>query len=59
MSGEVANERLGTAYHEAGHVVMGCITNRIPMSAIIVADGPVRGKTEFEGVVPAYAQTIP
>lgn len=45
-----------TAFHEAGHAVMGCIVGRYPVSVTIVPDGPIAGKTEFEPGVPSFAR---
>lgn len=47
---------VATAYHEAGHVVMGCITRRIPVSVTIVADGRVQGMVRFDDIVPESAK---
>jgi ATP-dependent Zn protease len=42
-----------TAYHEAGHAVMGCVLGRNPLSVSIVGDGRgAVGKTEFEQDTP-------
>lgn len=42
-----------TAYHEAGHAVMGCVLERYPLSVSIVGDGKgAVGKTEFEQDAP-------
>lgn len=42
-----------TAYHEAGHAVVGCVLERHPLSVSIVADGTgAVGKTEFEQDAP-------
>ena len=45
-----SEQRWATAYHEAGHIVLACITGRIPVSATIAAAGPVKGKVEFDRV---------
>src|SRR5262249_43133055 len=38
-----------TAYHEAGHAVMGCVLQRLPLWVSIIPDGKgVVGRTEFE-----------
>jgi ATP-dependent Zn protease len=36
-----------TAYHEAGHAVMGAIRNRLPQFVTIVPHGGLVGKNEF------------
>ena len=36
-----------TAYHEAGHAVVGAIRDRAPISVTIISDGNVSGKNEF------------
>jgi ATP-dependent Zn protease len=36
-----------TAYHEAGHAVVGALRNRPPDWVTIIADGGAAGKTEF------------
>jgi hypothetical protein len=36
-----------TAYHEAGHAVMGAIRNRPPTEVTIIPKGGVAGRTEF------------
>lgn len=42
-----------TAYHEAGHAVMGCVLERYPLSVSIIADGRgAVGRTEFEQDAP-------
>jgi ATP-dependent Zn protease len=42
-----------TAYHEAGHAVMGCVLERHPLSVSIVGDGKgAVGQTEFEQDAP-------
>jgi len=41
--------RKGTAYHEAGHVVVGIIFGRVPQSSTILPDGNGRlGETKFD-----------
>jgi ATP-dependent Zn protease len=53
MSGQTEVSKEETAYHEAGHAVMGCVLQRYPLSVSIVADGKgVVGKTEFEQDAP-------
>ena len=53
MSGQTEVSKEETAYHEAGHAVMGCVLQRRPLSVSIVADGKgVVGKTEFEQDAP-------
>jgi ATP-dependent Zn protease len=43
------HERIGTAYHEAGHVVVGIIFGRVPQSSTILPDGKGRlGETKFD-----------
>ncbi|MET4121119.1 hypothetical protein ABIB85_007587 [Bradyrhizobium sp. JR1.5] len=53
VSHEMEENKIETAYHEAGHAVMGCLLERLPISVSIVADvkGAV-GKTEFEQDAP-------
>jgi ATP-dependent Zn protease len=46
-----------TAYHEAGHAVLGCLLGRIPLSVTIVPRGPVVGETFFDTEVPAFARS--
>jgi len=41
-------DELDTAYHEAGHAVMGCLVNRLPLTATIVPNGPIAGEVHFE-----------
>ncbi|WP_368508725.1 hypothetical protein [Bradyrhizobium lupini] len=53
MSDEMEEIKIETACHEAGHAVMGCLLERLPISVSIVAD--VKGavdKTEFEQDAP-------
>src|SRR5258706_2958076 len=53
MSGQTEGSKEETAYHEAGHAVMGCVLQRYPLSVSIVADGKgVVGKTVFERDAP-------
>ena len=43
----------GTAYHEAGHAVIGFLIGRPPLSTTIIPDGSgAVGKTEFENGCP-------
>jgi hypothetical protein len=52
-------ERKATAYHEAGHVVVGIIFGRDPLSSTILPDGNGRlGKTEFDET-PDFAKRGP
>jgi hypothetical protein len=45
--GSIIDEE-GTAYHEAGHAVVGAVRDRTPIFATIVPDaGGAAGKTEF------------
>jgi ATP-dependent Zn protease len=47
----------GTAYHEAGHAVMGCILGRTPQRVTIIPDGSgAVGKVESEADWPASAK---
>jgi len=46
-----------TAYHEAGHSVMGCLYGRPPLSATIVRDGHAAGRTDFDSDVPSFARS--
>jgi ATP-dependent Zn protease len=49
MTAHVEPERIATAYHEAGHAVMGCILGRFPESVTIVPNGKSAvGETRFE-----------
>jgi hypothetical protein len=49
MTAQVEPERIATAYHEAGHAVMGCILGRFPESATIIPNGNgTVGETRFE-----------
>ena len=49
MTAQVEPERIATAYHEAGHAVMGCILGRFPKSVTIVPNGKSAvGETRFE-----------
>jgi ATP-dependent Zn protease len=51
-------QRLATAYHEAGHAVMGCIVGDPPLSATIVPDGKgAVGKVKFEAGIPEFAKS--
>jgi ATP-dependent Zn protease len=53
MSGQTEVSSEETAYHEAGHAVMGCVLQRYPVSVSITADGKgLVGKTEFEQDAP-------
>jgi hypothetical protein len=36
-----------TAYHEAGHAVVGAVCGRPPISVTVIRDGDVAGKNEF------------
>jgi ATP-dependent Zn protease len=50
-------EIIGTAYHEAGHAVMGCLVGRIPEFATVVPDGTgAVGRTQYPDDVPACAR---
>jgi hypothetical protein len=53
---ESSNHEIETAYHEAGHAVVGCLLGRIPLFVTIVRDGPAAGKTEFDSGVPSFAR---
>jgi hypothetical protein len=44
--------RTETAFHEAGHAVIGCLTGHVPLSVTIIADGPFVGRTEFDDPPP-------
>jgi ATP-dependent Zn protease len=47
----------GTAYHEAGHAVMGCLVGRVLTFATIVPDGTgAVGRTQYADDVPACAR---
>jgi ATP-dependent Zn protease len=51
------DEQQATAYHEAGHAVMGCILSRPPQSVSIVPDDSgVRGRTIFDDDCPPSAK---
>jgi ATP-dependent Zn protease len=51
-------QKIATAYHEAGHAVMGCVVGRLPLSATIVPDGKgVVGQVHFEVGVPEFAKS--
>jgi ATP-dependent Zn protease len=53
MSDKMEVNKEETAYHEAGHAVIGYVLERYPLSVSIVADGKgVVGKTEFEQDAP-------
>jgi ATP-dependent Zn protease len=53
------HERSATAYHEAGHVVVGIIFGRDPLSSTIKPDGKGQlGKTEFDET-PDFAKRGP
>jgi cell division protease FtsH len=53
MSGQAEGSKEETAYHEAGHAVIGCVRQRYPLSVSIVSDGKgAVGKTEFEQDAP-------
>ena len=41
-------DRIGTAFHEAGHAAMGLLLGRPPRSASIVRDGPIAGAVTFD-----------
>lgn len=56
IDAETSDVEVETAYHEAGHVVMGCVVGRYPVSVTIVRNGPVAGKTDFEPGVPSFAR---
>src|SRR5260221_14039764 len=48
--------RVATAYHEAGHVVMGVLLGCFPLSASILPDGSgMVGLTEFPKDIPDFA----
>ena len=48
MNAEDSIDEEGTAYHEAGHAVVGAARGRPPISATIIPDGTgAVGKTEF------------
>ncbi|GLR86516.1 hypothetical protein [Bradyrhizobium iriomotense] len=53
MSEQMEENKEETAYHEAGHAVMGCVRERYPLSVSIVGDGKgVVGRTDFEDDLP-------
>src|SRR5580704_8829432 len=52
-----ANNEADTAYHEAGHVVIGFLYDRPPTSATIVRDGDNAGKTDFGPDIPVFARS--
>jgi hypothetical protein len=54
--GYAADEEIDTAYHEAGHAVLGCVVGRYPLSVTIVRVGAVAGKNEYEAGVPDFAR---
>jgi ATP-dependent Zn protease len=54
--GYAADEEIDTAYHEAGHAVLGCVVGRYPLSVTIVRVGAVPGKNEYEAGVPDFAR---
>lgn len=59
ISGENKSERTlaATAYHEAGHAVIGVLVERLPLSATIEPDGTgVVGKVDFEADAPLQAR---
>jgi ATP-dependent Zn protease len=41
-------ERIGTAFHEAGHATMGLLLRRPPKAASIVRDGHMAGAVTFD-----------
>jgi hypothetical protein len=45
------NNDIETAYHEAGHAVIGCLYGRFPTSITIEREGHAAGKTDFEPAV--------
>jgi Peptidase family M41 len=48
MTAEDSIDEEGTAYHEAGHAVVGAVRGRAPIFATIIPDGAgAVGKTEF------------
>src|SRR5262245_29014532 len=50
-------ERIATAYHEAGHAVMGCLAGRTLEFVTIVPDGTgAVGRTQFTDDVPDGAK---
>jgi ATP-dependent Zn protease len=57
ISERSGEERTATAYHEAGHVVMGCVLGRIPQFVTIIPDGArAVGKAQYDGDIPPYAR---
>ncbi|MGA8498946.1 MAG: hypothetical protein WB764_25920 [Xanthobacteraceae bacterium] len=53
MSEITGQQREDTAYHEAGHAVMGYVLQRFPLLVTIIPDGTgAVGKTEFEKYAP-------
>jgi ATP-dependent Zn protease len=53
---ESTNVETDTAYHEAGHIVVGLLLGRVPVSATILREGHAAGKTEFDPGVPPFAK---
>ena len=50
-------QEIDTAYHEAGHAVMGCLLERYPEYVSIIPDGKgMVGETQFAAEVPVYAK---
>jgi ATP-dependent Zn protease len=54
---ETAPSDAETAYHEAGHAVIGCLYDRPPLSATIVRDGDAAGRTDFDLEIPIFARS--
>jgi hypothetical protein len=55
---DASAELIETAYHEAGHAVMGCICGRVPLSVDLRRDGDGNaGHTHFDKDLPACARS--
>lgn len=53
MTQSSLTEEEGTAYHEAGHAIMGAVRDTYPTHVTVVREGNVAGKTDFADDWPA------
>jgi ATP-dependent Zn protease len=47
-------KELATAYHEAGHAVVSCYFDRIPVNVSVVSMGNIVGSVEFNDDIPEH-----
>ena len=54
-----SDDEEGTAFHEAGHAIVGAVRDRPPLWVTIIAADGASGKTEFpDDVLPEYKRVL-